>query len=247
MNTNNTARFTGKTDNYKAYRPGYPHGLIEYIQSIAQPSADIRIADLGSGTGILTELLLQTGYKVAAVEPNAEMREAGEQNLKQYSNFESIAAAAEQTTLASNSIDIITAAQAFHWFDLNTIRDEFERILKPGGCVLLIWNIMRLDTPFMQAYKAFRKQYEDKNVVRPLYADYEAISHYFAPLPCTEIIIPHSYSLNEDGLQGLLLSSSLVSTDNQTMLIELKTLFDNYAVDGKVEMQYDAKLYHVQY
>lgn len=244
MQTTPTTRFTGKTDNYKAYRPSYPPEVIAYVQSLVRPSDNVRIADLGSGTGILTELLLKTGYSVAAVELNVEMREAAEENLKQYPNFTSIAAPAEHTTLADNSINLITAAQAFHWFDLTTIKDEFERILKPNGAALLIWNIMRLDTPFMQAYKAFRKQYEEP-VQRPLYADKEAISLFFDKQVCTEEIFPHSYTLDEDGLKGLLLSSSLVQSDNDAMLVELKALFDTYAVDGKVTMQYDAKVYRV--
>lgn len=246
MNTNPTSRFTGRTDNYKAYRPSYPPQVIEHIKNIVQPSAEVQIADLGSGTGILTELLLKAGYKVAAVEPNAEMREAAEENLKQYPNFKSIATPAEHTTLANSSIDIITAAQAFHWFDLNIIKQEFARILKPNGSALLIWNIMRLGTAFMQAYKAFRKQYEDKTE-RPLYADNKAISEYFSPLPCKEVSIPHSYTLDEAGLRGLLLSSSLVPSNNEQMLEELKRLFDTYAIDEKVEMCYDAKMYHVEY
>lgn len=243
---NPTTRFTGKTDNYKSYRPSYPPEVITYIESIVKPTADVRIADLGSGTGILTELLLKAGYNVAAAEPNAEMREAAEEHLKQYPNFTSIAAPAEHTTLADNSINLITVAQAFHWFDLNRIKDEFERILKPNGAALLIWSIMRLDTPFMQPYKAFRKQYEEP-VQRPLYADKEAISLFFDKQVCTEEIFPHSYTLDEDGLKGLLLSSSLVKSDNDAMLAELKVLFNTYAVDGKVAMQYDAKVYRVQY
>lgn len=241
-----TTRFTGKTDNYKAYRPSYPPEVIAYVQSIVKPSDDVRIADLGSGTGILTELLLKAGYNVTAVEPNAEMRAAAEENLRQYPNFTSVAAPAEHTTLANGSVDLITAAQAFHWFDLNTIKNEFERILKPNGAALLIWNIMRLDTPFMQTYKAFRKQYEEP-VQRPLYADKEAISQFFDKQVCTEVIFQHSSTLDEDGLKGLLLSSSLVKSDNDEMLVELKALFDTYAVDGKIAMQYDAKVYRVQY
>lgn len=246
MDNNNTSRFTGKTDNYKTYRPSYPPEVIAYTESIVKPAADIRIADLGSGTGILTELLVKAGYNVSAVEPNAEMREAAEENLKQYPNFTSIAAPAEHTTLANNSIDLITAAQAFYWFNLKTIKDEFERILKPNGAALLIWNIMRLDTLFMQSYKAFRKQYEE-SVQRPLYADKEAINRFFDKQVCTEVVFPHSYTLDEDGLKGLLLSSSLVESDNDAMLKELKQLFDAYAIEGKVEMQYDAKVYRVQY
>ena len=246
MNINPTNRFTGRTDNYKAYRPSYPQQVVEYIKNIAAPSADVRIADLGAGTGIFSELLLQAAYSVLTVEPNTEMRQAAEEKLQHYANYISIAATAEQTTIAANSIDIITAAQAFHWFDLETIKQEFERILKPSGSVVLIWNIMRIDTAFMQAYKTFRKQYEE-DIVRPLRGDIAAINAYFAPLTCTEIIIPHSTFLTYDELQGLLLSSSLVNNSGDEMLNGLRELFDTYAVDDKVEMRYNTMMYHVRY
>ncbi|PYS30033.1 MAG: SAM-dependent methyltransferase, partial [Acidobacteria bacterium] len=112
------------------------------------------IADIGSGTGILSELFLKNENQVLGVEPNAPMREAGERLLERYSKFKSIEGAAEATTLLDDSVDFVSAGQAFHWFDQKLARDEFSRILKPSGCVVLIWNERRIDsTPFLRAYE----------------------------------------------------------------------------------------------
>jgi len=118
------------------------------------------VADIGAGTGILTELFLRNGNRVFAVEPNPEMREAGERQLKHDPNFLSVAGRAEATTLASGSVDIVAAGQAFHWFDRGPARDEFIRILKPGGWVVLIWNERLTDTtPFLKAYEQLLERY----------------------------------------------------------------------------------------
>src|SRR5207244_4125864 len=114
---------------------------------------DAVIADIGSGTGILAEMFLKNGNQVYGVEPNREMREAGERLLGGYPRFTSVEGKAEATPLADSSVDFITAAQALHWFDLDAARTEFRRILNPRGWVVILWNDRRDESPFMQAYR----------------------------------------------------------------------------------------------
>jgi ubiquinone/menaquinone biosynthesis C-methylase UbiE len=154
MASNSTTRFSDRVDNYIKYRPGYPAEIIDYLKTQNILKADSIIADIGSGTGISTEMFLKNSNTVHGVEPNKEMREAAERLLIGYKNFSSINGTAEETTLPIESIDIITAGQAFHWFDIPKAKNEFKRILKHGGFVVLIWNEKQLDSsPFMNAYE----------------------------------------------------------------------------------------------
>ncbi len=125
------------------YRPRYPQVLIEFLQRECHLTETAVIADIGSGTGLLTEVFLSHGYHVFGIEPDPAMRAAAEWLLHGYAHFTSIPATAEATTLADHSIDVVTAGQAFHWFDLERARSEFRRILAPGGWVVLIWNHQR--------------------------------------------------------------------------------------------------------
>ena len=131
-------RFSNRVENYIKYRPDYPNEVIAFLKIQKLLTAESVIADIGSGTGISTELFLKQGNVVAGVEPNKEMREAGERLLKKYSNFKSIDATAENTTLENKSIDLVIAGQAFHWFDKEKSKKEFQRILKPNGTVVLM-------------------------------------------------------------------------------------------------------------
>src|SRR5262245_64642768 len=135
-----TQRFSSLVENYIKYRPGYPNEVIETLRSECGLTSGSIIADVGSGTGILTEMFLRIGNTVYGIEPNREMREAAERLLKDYPRFRSVASRAEETTLDDASVDFITAGQAFHWFDREKTREEFARILRPRGWVALIWN-----------------------------------------------------------------------------------------------------------
>src|SRR6266849_5725481 len=145
-------RFTRRVENYVKYRPGYPQAIIDLLQKECQLTTNAVIADVGSGTGKLTELFLKNGYRVLGIEPDTDMRAAAEQLLQKYPRFTSIAAPAEATTLADQSVDVVTAGQAFHWFDRELARREFARILVPNGWVVLVSNIQRTaGTPFLVA------------------------------------------------------------------------------------------------
>src|SRR5438034_6729060 len=166
--SNPLQRFSTRVDNYVKYRPGYPSEILELLRRNCALTNDSVIADIGSGTGKLSELFLKNGNRVYGVEPNEAMRVSSEALLARYPNFVSIPARAESTTLDSETIDLVTAGQAFHWFDREKTRREFTRILKPAGWVVLIWNERRLDsTPFLREYERLLLKYgTDYQVVR---------------------------------------------------------------------------------
>src|ERR1051325_10797149 len=149
-----TQRFSSRVENYVRYRPGYPPAIIELLTEECDLRLDSLVADIAFGTGIFTKLLLKNGNKVFGVEPNADMRNAGESFLGDYSRFTSIAGTAEATALPDHSVDFVTAAQAAHWFDLKKAPQEFIRITKPGGWAVLLWNERSVDsTPFLRDYE----------------------------------------------------------------------------------------------
>lgn len=135
-----TENFTDKADIYAKYRPSYPNEYIEYLLSANELNENQIVADIGSGTGIFSRQLLESGLHVIGVEPNDDMRKMAEQSLSQYSRFQSIKATAEHTTLKENSVDLVTVAQAFHWFNKEAFKIECQRILKQKAHVALVWN-----------------------------------------------------------------------------------------------------------
>src|ERR1043166_4864238 len=141
-----TKRFTDRVENYLKYRPSYPAEIIPLLESACGLTRATIVADIGSGTGFMTDLFLKHGNRVFGVEPNAEMRTAGERLLEKYPGFVSVKGTAEATTLPDDAIDLIVAGQAFHWFDRTAAKIEFKRILKTGGWVVLVWNGFRVET-----------------------------------------------------------------------------------------------------
>src|SRR5271157_3949183 len=135
--SNATSRFSDRVENYIRYRPGYPPEALQVLKDDCGLAPQHEVADIASGTGIWTRLLLENGNRVFGVEPNAEMREAGERLLADFPQFTSVAGTAEATTLTNESVDFVTAAQAAHWFDRERSRREFARILKPSGWLVL--------------------------------------------------------------------------------------------------------------
>ena len=154
-----TERFSDRVDAYVKYRPDYPRAVLELLQTECGLTPRSAVADIGSGTGKLSELFLRNGNSVYGVEPNPEMRLAGENLLSSYPGFVSVAGSAEATTLPDQSADFITAGQAFHWFDQKLARQGFERILKPDGLVVLVWNERLTDTSFLEAYEMLTQTY----------------------------------------------------------------------------------------
>lgn len=178
-------RFSNRVTDYVRYRPGYPAGIVEFLGQQYNLTTDKVIADIGAGTGISTEMFLKAGYHVIAVEPNKEMREKAIELLYDYSGFKTADGAAEQTGLDSNSIDAIICGQAFHWFDAVKAKEEFKRILKPSGLVMLIWNERRASTAFEKEYdELIIKHARDYLKVDHRNISEEHIAAFFEPQPC---------------------------------------------------------------
>ena len=205
-----TTRFSDRVADYSRYRPAYPDALLTVLRREMGLSQASIIADIGSGTGISSELLLRIGCTVFAVEPNAEMRSAAEARLGNEPRFRSVAARAEATTLADRSVDAVTAGQAFHWFAAREARPEFIRILRPGGTVALFWNTRRTGgSPFLSVYERLLQQFA---------TDYLQVNHRNVSTPDLRAffggdyearVFPNEQIFDFDGLRGRLLSSSV--------------------------------------
>jgi len=249
MGADSTQRFSSRVDNYARYRPGYPTEVMELLRHECGLTPDSIVADVASGTGIFTRMLLQNGSRVYGVEPNAKMREAGEQYLVEYSRFTSVSGTAEATTLEERSVDVVTAAQAAHWFDFGKARREIVRVLKPGGWCVLIWNERQLDsTPFLRAYERLIQEYgTDYHEVRHEITTAK-IGNFFAPSAFRERVFASWQEFDYPALEGRLLSSSYAPQADDSrygpMLRELREIFEAHQDGGKVAFEYDTRVFY---
>jgi SAM-dependent methyltransferase len=246
-----TQRFSSRVENYVRFRPGYPTEVVPLLERECGLTADSVIADIASGTGIFTRMLVENGNRVFGVEPNDEMRRAGERFLQGYSRFTSISGTAEATTLPDRSLDIVTAAQAAHWFDRGRARREFLRIVKPGGWTVLVWNERRTDsTPFLRDYEHLLLTYgTDYQEVRHERTTAE-IADFFTPSPFRSSTLEMRQEVDYSGLEGRLLSSSYTPTPDhptyEPMLRELRRIFDTHQVNESVSLDYNTLVYYGQ-
>lgn len=244
-----TQRFSSRVANYVHYRPGYPPEIIGLLRNQCGLGAGSVVADIGSGTGILTRLFLENGNVVYGVEPNPDMRAAGEEALGQYANFVSVNGRSEHTTLPARSINFVAAAQAAHWFDRVPTRAEFVRILEPAGWAVFIWNERRIGTtPFLREYEQllldYATDYKDVRHERTT----ETLSSFFAPQPHHEQVFENAQHFDYEGIQGRLLSSSYAPEaghpKHEPMLRELRRIFDLYQENGRVTMEYNTRVFY---
>lgn len=247
--SNATSRFSDRVENYVRYRPGYPSGVLRILREECGLTPGDVVADIASGTGIWTRMLLENGNRVFGVEPNTEMRQAGERLLAGFPKFTSVAGTAEGTTLEDESIDLVTAAQAAHWFDRMRARAEFLRILKPGGWLVLLWNERITDsTPFLREYEqlllTYATDYEDVRHERTT----DAVNEFFDPAPLQERVFAMRQEFDYAGLEGRLLSSSYAPgpghPKHAPMLRELRRIFDARGVGGQVAFDYKTRVYY---
>lgn len=244
-------RFTDRVDDYIRHRPGYPSGLIDLLASECGLGAGCTVADLGSGTGILTGLLLAAGARVLAVEPNAAMRAAAEAALRGQARFESVDGRAESTTLAGGSVDLVAAAQAFHWFDPVRSRAEMVRILRPAGFVALIWN-QRKDSALNRDYERMLERFAPEYALvreRDRAAE-PKVRAFFSPAIPRYASFEHAQRFDEAGLRGRLSSSSYApkagDPSYEPMMDALRTIFAAHAQDGSVTMAYETIVFYAR-
>ncbi|MGE0528624.1 MAG: class I SAM-dependent methyltransferase [Bdellovibrionales bacterium] len=247
MKIDSTQRFGNRAENYAKYRPDYPAQIVTFMTSELDLNKNSVVADIGSGTGICSELFLKNGNVVYAVEPNDKMRETAEHLLSKYPRFISQKGTAESTGLPDGIADFIVAAQAFHWFDVDAARFEFERILKTGGQVVLIWNDRRASgTPFSEAYERLLTKFgTDYQQVRHRNLDENRIQEVLGEFECQHFL--NHQDLNFESLVGRLASTSYVPNSGQPrfdeMLAELSRIFDAYNKNHQVRIEYDTRLY----
>jgi SAM-dependent methyltransferase len=243
-------RFSNRVENYLRYRPGYPAAVLDLLRVECSLTPESVVADVGSGTGLLSRMFLESGHVVYGVEPNESMRQAGDEYLKNYPRFRSVLAPAETTTLAGMSVDLVVAAQAFHWFQPNEARSEFTRILKPRGWVAVIWNERRKDaTPFLHAYEKFLRAYgTDYEKVAETYPDDRNMADFFGAGAWRHKSFENAQVFDFDGLRGRLLSSSYSPPEDhpnhEPMLAALKQIFDAHQKDGSVRFEYATHVYY---
>ena len=246
-----TKRFSKRVENYLKYRPSYPPEIISLLESECGLTRETVVADVGSGTGFMTELFLKNGNRVFAVEPNAEMRAAGEKLLAKYPSFVSVNATAEATTLLNTSIDLIVVGQAFHWFDHTAAKIEFRRILKPGGWVVLVWNGFSIETnALVRGYHELLLKYgtDYREVSREIQSC--DIETFFSPRKYREAKFPYKQVFDLEGFRGRLLSASYAPQPGdpryEEMIDELRAVFDSNQKNGRVDFDYETQIYYGQ-
>ena len=230
-----SVRFNGRAENYLRYRPRYPQAIIPFLQREIGLASDWQVADVGSGTGFLSEPFVQLGCDVTGVEPNAAMREAGDRYLRSRRNFRSVDGTAESSGLPGESFDLVTAGQAFHWFEPACTREEFKRILRPAGWIVLVWN----SRPAAQSIVT--REYE--SILEELNQDYQKVAEKnIRPVtidnfldngaPLSQARFPNLQSYTWDQLRGRALSSSyspLPSDRRHKWFVQaLRGLFDRH-------------------
>jgi SAM-dependent methyltransferase len=246
--TDSTQRFSDRVEAYVKFRPGYPPELVQTLLQNTMLDAGAAVADIGSGTGIFTRLLLDQQLKVFAIEPNANMRHAAEVLFADYPAFNSVDAPAEHTGLVDNSVDLITAAQAFHWFNNAATKAEFRRILKADGKLALIWNKRKISQPFQHAYDAVLRDYvPEYGEVNHMNLSEVEIAEFFTAGRMEVLRFGNSQQLTFSGLLGRLRSSSYCPAESSpqypSLVAELAALFEQFALNGMIDFQYDTQLY----
>lgn len=239
-------RFSSRAGAYAKYRPSYPPEVLQFLAAECELNPYSQVADIGSGTGIFSKLLLDFGCEVIAVEPNAAMREVASGDLAGYERYRGVDGRAEQTGLAEHSVDLVVAAQAFHWFDAEAARREFARILRPPRWVAVLWNVRRTEgDAFSEGYERLLQQYG---------TDYKEVSEmrfqpgaFYGHDRWKEGRFDNRQEFDFGGLLGRVDSASYApaaGSEEHTLLErELRRLFSETERGGRIAMVYDVYVY----
>ncbi|HEY2347162.1 MAG TPA: class I SAM-dependent methyltransferase [Xanthomonadaceae bacterium] len=244
-----TSRFSDRVEDYVRHRPDYPAALLPWLRDACGIDAGWRVADIGAGTGISTRMWLDAGHEVIGVEPNAAMRSAAQAAFTGHPRAAWIDGSAECTSLPDASVDLVCAAQAFHWFEPAATHREWARVLRPGGLAVVFWNT-RLATGngFQEGYERLLRDFgTDYQRIAGRHPDDEAMRRWFGPGLQAAQRFAHGQSLDFAGLQGRLLSSSYAPKAghprHEAMLAALRGLFDAHALEGRVRIDYATRVF----
>ena len=243
---NYTHRFDGKSDIYEKARPKYASGLFDYLKNTLNIPSGSVFADIGSGTGIFTEQLLGCGYRVFAVEPNIDMRKKAEEKLSHNKNFVSVNGSDSDMKLPSGSVDYITAAQAFHWFDAAAFKKECRRVLKPEGEVIIVYNSGDKEAPCARALAELFRKYNPEFRSFSNGMSEEKCRAFFAG-DCAVFRTDNTPIYDRQGYTDRVLSSSysLRKSDSgySEYLKGINMIFDRFSLDGKIAVPTDTVAY----
>jgi Methyltransferase domain. len=247
MNKNSIERFTDRVVDYEKFRPSYPKEIIQVLKEHIGLNKEWLVADIGSGTGLSTQLFLENGNDVFAVEPNREMRESLLHHFKTYRNLIALNATAEDTSIESGCVDLIFAGQSFHWFDRVACQKEFGRILTENGHIVLVWNQRDPEDAFQQEYEHFLLNHipSYQSVSHKNISD-DDLKHFFGSRPMTKISLPNQQILDLRSFLGRVRSSSYFpkeQDENKTLYDDLRLLFDKYAISERIVFKYITEIY----
>jgi SAM-dependent methyltransferase len=244
-----TGRFTDRVADYVRARPDYPATMLQWLHATFGIDATWSVADIGAGTGISSKLFLDAGHRVVAVEPNAAMRAAATDWLGTNPTFQATDGMAENTHLANGSVDLVSAAQAFHWFDRDAVAREWSRILTPRGLAAVYWNTRKRDgSPFLRGYEEILRRHDaDYAQISAAHPDDATMRAWFGDGLVGAAAFPHAQSLDWDGLIARTMSSSHSPKpghpQHEPMLADLRALFAATQTSGEIELLYDTRIF----
>ena len=241
-------RFTDRVSDYVKFRPSYPAEVIDFIVSNSDLGRLSVVGDIGCGTGIFSQLLLGRGLNVVGVEPNASMLAAAREALDSNPRFVANHSSAEDTGLPSGSIDAITAAQAFHWFDPAAAKAEFRRVLKPNGWIYLVWNErVATGSMFAEAYEA---------LIQDVSAEYREVGHRnrteaelldWFEADAKLVAWDNFQVLDKDGFLGRSFSSSYMpaagTAEREELAKRLAEMYESHQSEGGIRLDYCCKVF----
>jgi len=245
-----TERFTDRAGDYAAARPSYPAAIATSLIAELKLAPEAVVADIGSGTGLSCEPFLRAGLAVIGVEPNEAMRAEGDRQLAALPRFRSVAGTAEATTLPAASVDLLIAAQAFHWFDIAPARAEALRILKRPPQAALIWNDrVSTGSAFAEGYEQLLLDFGiDYEKIRHRHAHEDSVAEFFGHRGFRIAAFPNPTVLDWPTLLARLNSASYVPKPEHPshvpMVARLRQLFDAAQRNGRVTMDYVTRVFH---